>query len=146
MVIYDSTIGDVLTIGVDAGGILRFRTDQTTRLNVANLEVMPGGTLEIGTASQPVQANVIAEIVIKNQPINLGVDPNEFGTALLAIDGTVRMHGAVKTPTFVRLGAEPKIGQTALTLSQAVSGWNPDRKSTRLNSSHSDRSRMPSSA
>jgi hypothetical protein len=34
------------------------------------------------------------------------------------------MHGAVKTPTFVRLAAEPVAGNTTLTLSAPVSGWN----------------------
>ena len=33
------------------------------------------------------------------------------------------MYGSVKTPTFVRLATEPRAGQTALTLSQAVTGW-----------------------
>lgn len=33
------------------------------------------------------------------------------------------MHGAVKSPSFARLAAEPRAGDTTLTLSQPVSGW-----------------------
>src|SRR5262249_49417243 len=51
-------------------------------------------------------------------------DPDQFGTGLLCIDGKVTMHGAVKTPTFLRLATEPKKGNTTLSLESPVSGWN----------------------
>src|SRR5215510_995701 len=71
----------------------------------------------------------MAEILIKNQPLDLtndgsGVyDPDQYGTGLLVVDGTLRLHGAAKTPTFARLSTEPKAGDTTLTLAQPVSGW-----------------------
>ena len=33
------------------------------------------------------------------------------------------MHGAVKTPTFVRLAKEPLAGQTTLTIEQPATAW-----------------------
>ena len=33
------------------------------------------------------------------------------------------MHGAVKTPTFVRTATEPRAANTTITLEQAVTGW-----------------------
>ena len=122
-VTYDSTIGDANVIGIDAGGVLRFSIGQSTRLRVGTLLVLPGGTLEIGTAATPVPAYVTAEIIIKDNPLNTSIDPDQYGTGLLSIDGTVTIHGAVKTFTFVRTASEPRIGHTTISLEQPVAGW-----------------------
>src|SRR5215510_3563835 len=50
-VTYDSTTGNADVIGIDVGGTLRFATNQTTRLNVGTLIVLPSGALEAGTSS-----------------------------------------------------------------------------------------------
>lgn len=128
-VAYDGTTGDAGTIGIDSGGTLAFKNDRATQLKIGTLLVMPGGTLEVGTVANPIAANVTAEIVIKNISIDLtnngvGVyDPDQYGTGLLVVDGTIRLHGAAKTPTFVRTGKEPRAGDTSLTLERQVSGW-----------------------
>jgi hypothetical protein len=122
-VLYDSTTGTADTIGIGAGGTLRFSTTQSTVLRVATLLVQPSGTLEIGTAATPLPASLTAELIIKNKALNLTTDPEQYGTGLLAIDGTVTMHGAVKTPTFARVAVEPRVGHTTLTLDQPVTGW-----------------------
>ena len=130
-VTFNSTTGDVDTIGIAAGGVLRFSTTQTTRLKVANLLVQPNGALEVGTASNPIPASITAEIIIKDKSpdtTNNGVgvyDPEQWGTSILVIDGVVKMHGAIKSPTFVRLDQEPKAGDTTLFLQQAPQGWAP---------------------
>jgi len=123
MVTYDSTTGDADVIGVDAGGALRFSTTQTTRLRVGTLLILPNGALEAGTSSNPIPSSFTAEIIIKNKALNTTTDPDQYGTGLLAVDGKVTMHGAVKSPTFVRLAAEPLAGQSTLQLQQAVAGW-----------------------
>jgi len=118
-------------------GTLRFDPTVNTSLKVTNLMVMPDdmvmptgtapmgppGSLEMGTAASPITPNVTAEIVIANSPFGGSVaDPDQFGTGLQVL-GKLRMHGAVKTPTFTRLATEPRAGSTTLTLSEAVSGW-----------------------
>src|SRR5438445_317405 len=46
------------------------------------------------------------------------------GTLMAQEHDHARMvHGVVKTPTFVRLAAEPLAGQTTLTLEQPVASW-----------------------
>jgi hypothetical protein len=122
-VTYDSTTGDADIIGIDAGGTLRFSTTQNTRLRVGTLQVLPSGTLEVGTSSNPITASVSAEIIIKNKALNTTTDPDQFGTGILSIDGRVVMHGAIKTPTFVRTAAEPLAGQSIIQLERTVSGW-----------------------
>jgi hypothetical protein len=103
-------------------GTLNFRTDTNTSLRAGTILVYDVGHLIVGTTANPVAANVTAEIVIANQPLNLGSDPGQYGTGLIAF-GEWKMHGAVKTPTFTRLTAEPLAGQSTLSLAQSVSGW-----------------------
>ena len=122
-VAFDTASGEAQVIGIGSGGVLRFATSQNTRLRVATLLVMANGTLEVGTATAPVLPAVTAEIVIKDAPLNAATDPDQYGTGLLCIDGTLRIHGAVKSPTFVRTSAEPLSGHSTIVFERAVSGW-----------------------
>lgn len=141
----DDTTATAYTVAID--GKLSFNRTVNTRLRVTNLQVMAGemghgtpGTLEIGTATSPVASTVTAEIVIANSALGSGVsDPEQFGTGITAF-GKVYIHGQVKDPTFVRLGAEPRAGATTLTLSAPVAGWRvgdrivlPDTRHIRYN-------------
>src|SRR5262249_25555363 len=105
---------------IESGGMLRFAPDLDTRLDVVNLEVLAGGTLEVGTEAAPVTAS--AMIVFKDVPLDTAHDPEQFGNGLVAL-GTVRIHGRAVSDTFVRLAAEPRAGQYTLSLSVPVSGW-----------------------
>src|SRR5262245_50271632 len=74
-------------------GTVRFSTNVNTRLRVTNLMVMGDhgmpsmttvGYLEVGTAANPVAANVTAEIVIADSATGSGVaDPEQYGTGIL---------------------------------------------------------------
>lgn len=117
---YDSTTGVAYTISVH--GSLKFRTDITTKLTVTNLEVMSDGYLEIGTTGTPIAENVQAEIVFADNPLDTSQDPEQWGNGLVSL-GKVRINGAVKDSTFIRLATEPSAGQTTLQLSAAPTGW-----------------------
>jgi hypothetical protein len=116
------------TVSVD--GKLAFLSGVATRLFVTNLQVMAGsmgmgtpGVLEVGTVANPIAGNVTAEIVIADSALGGSVtDTDQFGTGITVL-GKISMHGAVRTPTFVRLATEPRAGDTTLTLSEPASGW-----------------------
>jgi PKD repeat protein len=122
-VIYDtiSTL-NIDTVAIQAGGSLTFRTDINTELMLTNLLVLAGGTLNVGTASNPVAATVTAEIVIANTPLNTTTDPSQYGHGLIAL-GTVNIHGAPNSQSFIELAAEAHAGDTTLQLSQAPINW-----------------------
>ena len=120
-VVYDA-VSDAKISCIDVRGRLSFKPDANTRLKVANVMVWDEGTLEVGTPAQPVSANVSAEIIIADQPIDRKVDPAEIGNGIEAL-GKITMHGAEKLPTFVRLAKEPLAAQTTLTVEQAVGSW-----------------------
>ncbi len=123
MVNYDLVSdASLLNLCIETGATLSFVHDRNTKIVVANFMVMDGGYLEVGTDISPIPPSFKAEIVIANRPIDLISDPDQFGTGLIAM-GKVRMFGSVKSPTFLRLTQEPKVGQTFLVLEQAVGGW-----------------------
>jgi dienelactone hydrolase len=110
----------IACLGID--GALTFSTKENTRLTFDTLFVYAGGVLSIGTTAAPVQADKTAELVVVDRPINTTVDPEQWTHGLLGF-GRVQMHGAVKSPTFVRLTAERFAGQTTLPIKASVSGW-----------------------
>src|SRR5262245_37357348 len=120
-IVYD-VVSDTKLGCVEVRGRLRFQADADTRMKTANLMVMDEGYLEVGSASAPIAASVIAEIIIADQKIDRRLDPAELGAGIESL-GRIRMHGAMKSPTFVRLAEEPLTGQTTLTLEQSVTGW-----------------------
>ena len=120
-VTYD-VVSDTTVACVEVQGRLAFARGRDTRLQVVTLMVLEGGRLEIGTPAAPVAAGVTAELIVADRPIDPAVDPDQVGNGLVAL-GAVTMHGAVKTPTFVRLGREPRAGDTVLELAGPVSGW-----------------------
>jgi PKD repeat protein len=110
------------TVAIQAGGSLRFRTDMTTKLTVTNLLVLAGGELQVGTPTNPVLPQYKAEISIADVPLDTTKDPAQYGHGLIAL-GKVTMSGTAKNQTFVTLAAAPNAGDTTLSLSQPVTGW-----------------------
>lgn len=137
-VTYDVFSGAALRC-VDIEGSLGFRPDMRTAMTVGTITVLESGRLEIGTPQAPVAASVDAELVIADQPVDTTRDPEQWTVGLIGL-GTIRMHGATKTPTFSRAAAEPLSGHTTLPLEEPVFGWNvgdtiviPDTRQLRQN-------------
>ena len=125
-VAYD-VVSDAPIRCIDVDGELAFRTDADTRLTVGTLTVLEAGRLEIGTVDAPVAAGATAELVVADQPVDTARDPEQITGGLIGL-GTIRMHGAVKSPTFVRLTSEPLARRNTLQLEEAASGWTPGDK------------------
>jgi len=120
-VVYDAA-SDVRLDCIEVDGRLSFKTDTSTRMRFVNLTVMDDGILEIGTEAEPVAPDATAEIIITDQATDGDLDPAQIGTGIQGL-GTVRMHGAVKLPTFLRLIAEPLAGQSTLLFDVEPTGW-----------------------
>lgn len=120
-VAYD-VVSDATLACVEVQGRLAFASGRDTRLKVVTVIVLEGGRLAIGSPAAPVAAGVTAEVIIADRPFDPAVDPDQVGNGLVAL-GAVTMHGAVKTPTFARLGREPRAGDTVIELAGPVSGW-----------------------
>jgi hypothetical protein len=120
------TVSDASIACVGVAGQLAFTPTVNTRLKVGTLQVLPSGSLTVGTVAAPINAGVIAEIIIASRPLNTAADPEQYGTGLIVF-GVLRMHGSPKTP-YVRLTAEASKGATVLQLAQAPTAWLPGER------------------
>ncbi len=108
--------------GLEISGSLVFSNAVNTRLLVANLTVMPSGTLQIGTAANPLPRQIKAEIVIADKPLDLVLDPRQYGTGMIVL-GKIDIHGAQLVDTWSRMGAEGRAGQTSLVVNGDLTNW-----------------------
>ena len=80
------------------------------------------GRLEMGTADDPIGADVSAEIVIANNgDIDVGWDPSLLSRGVIT-QGQVEIHGAEKT-SFLKVSEAPMAGDTTIELSDLPEGW-----------------------
>ena len=119
---YD-TVSDVSLRGVRVDGMLHFRTDVNTRMVVDTHVSTPGSMFTMGTASDPVQPGVTAEILIdaSRGAIDTHSDPTLLGRGIIT-HGTVRIHGATKA-AHTPLAVAPQAGDSLLSLESAPANW-----------------------
>jgi hypothetical protein len=117
-----SALSNARIDGLEINGSLVFSSVVNTRLLVANLTVMPSGTLQIGTAANPLPRQLKAEIVIADKPLDLVLDPRQYGTGMIVL-GKIDIHGAQLVDTWSRLDAEGLAGQTSLVVKGDVTDW-----------------------
>ncbi len=108
------------TLRVD--GTLAFAADVDTELRVDTIVGAPGSVVQIGTAEQPVAADVTATIVFAdNGPIDIANDPHQLGRGAV-LHGAVEIHGAEKT-SWTTLTDGARAGDVQLIFSEAPAGW-----------------------
>ncbi|MCQ0090464.1 PA14 domain-containing protein [Roseovarius sp. M141] len=110
----------LFTVRVD--GELAFATDTDTRMVVDTFVVSASGRLEIGTADNPIDANVNVDIVIANNgDIDVNWDPSLVSRGVIS-HGEVEIHGSQKD-SFLKVSDAPMAGDTALRLAEVPDGW-----------------------
>jgi hypothetical protein len=119
------TKAEVFDVLVSTGGTLTFKPDISTSLTVGTLQVMPRGTLTIGTQEAPVTGT--ADVVFTDRALNTTADPGQYGNGLVIL-GKAVSFGQPKA-SFIRLSKEPLAGTSTIALSQPATGW---RKGERL--------------
>jgi hypothetical protein len=120
-VIYDGQ-SDAPLRWVRIDGTLRFATDRTSRMIVDTIVATPTARLEIGTAAQPIAADVRVEILFAGEGnIDIVWDPTLLSRGLVT-HGSVDIHGARKT-AFLKVAEVPKRGERHLLLAEPPAGW-----------------------
>ncbi|MCO7223218.1 Ig-like domain-containing protein [Pleionea sp. CnH1-48] len=105
------------TVRVD--GSLLFAHDRNTELNVDTLVSTCPGLLQIGTSSQPINANVTAKVTfIDDGPV---ADTKRLGRGAVLM-GTTTIFGAAKTHRAI-ISPQAKKGDIQLRLLNTPSGW-----------------------
>lgn len=119
-VTYNATSNAKLDI-VRVDGTLNFATDQDTNMIVESIYTGLMSTLTIGTAENPIHADVKTNIVFSDGPLDLSEDPEQLGHGLVA-EGKVIIHGAEKSP-YGTLDGNAMSGAKAITLESGTDGW-----------------------
>ncbi|WP_342078280.1 PA14 domain-containing protein [Yoonia sp. SS1-5] len=110
----------LFTVRVD--GELSFATDTDSKMVVDTFVVSGDGRLEIGTAENPIDANVNVDIVIANNgDIDVSWDPTLLSRGLIS-HGEAEIHGAQKD-SFLKVSEAPMRGDTTLDLAEIPDGW-----------------------
>lgn len=133
---------DAVVRGVTVSGTLAFAADRDTLLNVGLLKVQPGDEYDeggfecdahvpaadpsrpmpgllVGTPDRPVAAGKTAVIRLHYLP---GMDRDSC-PAIVCCGGRWESHGAPLSRAWVKLGADVKPGDAAVTLAEPVTGW-----------------------
>ena len=117
---YDSVSQAELKV-VRVDGALDFATDQDTYMLVETVYTGPMSRLTIGTADNPVSANVTAHMVFADGKIDLAQDPDQIGHGLVP-EGRVEIHGAEKSP-YAAMDGNALAGSDTLSFSGDTDGW-----------------------
>src|SRR5262249_3429154 len=137
---YDVSSKDVIR-SIHVAGTLRFATKQDTRLEVGLITIQPGDeassedgfdcdahvkkidgprpALEVGSPDEPVASGNVALIRLHYVA---GLN-KESCPAIVCCGGRMDFHGAPLSRTWVKLGQTAKAGDTKLTVSEEVTGW-----------------------
>lgn len=102
-------------------GTVRFSRTRNTLLKVQTAINLPVGTLDIGTAADPIPCGVKIEVVFLNVPIDTSKDPAQWGNGLLNFGHRIE-YGCKKLEWTVLTG-ELLAGVNTVTLRDAPAGW-----------------------
>ena len=101
-------------------GKLQFARTVNTALNVETIVQDMDGELEIGTANNPIPANISCKITIIDEG-NIDLNTDQWEKGLLLMGKTV-VYGAAKT-SWTKVAVNPSSGATTLSLQTAPIGW-----------------------
>ena len=142
-VVYDVGREEVIR-SVRIAGRLEFATVRNTELNVGNIRIQPGAAadgnagvedvphdhdvksgggeaaLVVGSPESPVRRGVTARIRLHFLE---GMSREESPAIVARPGGRMEFHGAPMNRTWVKLGADVKPGEKAVTLAEEVTGW-----------------------
>ena len=142
-VVYD-TQSDQQIRAINIAGTLTFAPGKDTLLDVGLIKIQEGEefseigfdceahlkpielgkerpALEVGTPHHPIQSTHTATIRLR---FHDGMEPQSC-PAIICCGGRMDFHGTPMSRTWVKLGANVKKGDTAITVSEAVTGWYP---------------------
>jgi hypothetical protein len=115
-------VSDASLFTVRIDGTLDFATNQNSQMIFDTLVSSPTGHLIIGTADDPVDANVDVDLIVAdNGRIDTSWDPMLLSRGIVA-HGTTTIHGADKD-SHEKVTEDPMEGDTSIRFDGVPSGW-----------------------
>lgn len=109
---------------IEVGGTLTVPRTRNTRLRTIHLFILPTGFLDFGTLDAPIAADKILELEFREAPIDLAIDPWQWGNGLLNF-GRQSRCGAPKLAHTTVVG-DLAAGATTIELEADPVGWRVD--------------------
>lgn len=110
---------DLGTLRVD--GNLSFTREHSTEMRVETIVTTMGSHLDVGSMADPIPADVEVNIVFRDTPIDMSVDPEMLGHGLVAF-GEVDIQGAAKEGHLVIKG-DVAAGSTSMAVEGDLTNW-----------------------
>ncbi len=133
---------DAVVRGINVAGTLAFATDKDTVLNVGLIKIQASETYSEegfdceGHMEEPAPGAVRAALLVgtPDSPVAVGKTAlirlhhvegmnRETCPAIICCGGRMDLHGQPLSRVWVKLGATAKVGDTTLSLAEAVKGW-----------------------
>ena len=115
-------VGEARLFTVRVDGALEFATDVDSQMIVDTMVISPSGSLEIGTAHNPVDPNVNVDIIFANNgPIDTDWDPMLLSRGMIA-HGKVEIYGTEKD-SHDKVISDPMAGDTWVDMGETPQGW-----------------------
>ena len=105
---------------ISVQGTLKVSRSHPTKLRFLDLQILDGGTLDIGTQSDPVLQPV--EFIVKDAPFDTTLDPWQWGRGILCLSNWMAC-GRDLDRTWARTTGALKQGDVTVTLSEARPTW-----------------------
>ena len=106
---------------IEVAGTLKASRAHDTVARFTHLVVLPGGTLDAGTQSDPIPCDRRVEFVVRDVPLDTAKDPFQWGNGLVNFGRQTRV-GCSKTAWVESTGSIAS-GATTIALAAAPSGW-----------------------
>lgn len=107
------------TVRVD--GDLTWSTDQNTHMRVETIVTSHGSKITIGSADNPIPANIDALITFRDTPINTQQDPGQLSHGLVTF-GEVDIYGATKE-SHLTLDGDVNRGDRSIDVDGNLNNW-----------------------
>ena len=138
---------EVVAVDISADRVAMVNARTSPIIDAELQDFLTGRTLNLSATTDAAAALAGADYVIVATPTNYDIDTNSFNTAsveaVITLAKTHAPDATVVVKSTIPVGFIDDV-RARLSTQQVV--FSPDRKSTRLNSSHMSESRMPSSA
>jgi hypothetical protein len=105
---------------IEVSGTLKVSREYDTVCRFTNLQVLPGGTLDMGSTSDPVLRQV--EFIIRNVAINTTLDPYQWGNGIFNL-GTWTACGRYIRQTWTTMEGAPAGATTITVVGDGAGDW-----------------------
>jgi hypothetical protein len=106
---------------IEVAGTLRVARTRDTVVSFTHLLILPGGTLDVGTADDPIPCGFRVTLTVRDVPIDVENDPYQWGNGIINLGHQSRV-GCAKSQAWTELAEDVEAGAVTIRLT-VPAGW-----------------------